>query len=72
MLEVVLVPVTVPILGPVLDWASTEGAALVPLTFFFPDDMVKQQHVSGKRKKNFNCNACRGYLLSEASLLRTG
>ena len=57
---VVLVPVTVPILEPVLDWTSAGGAALVPFVFFFPDDMVKQQSVSEKRKKTLNYSTCRG------------
>ena len=49
--EVVLVLVTVPILKPVLDWTSTGGAFLVLFGFFFPDEMVKQQNVSVRRKK---------------------
>ena len=49
--EVVLVPVTVPILKPVLDWTSTGGAVLVLFGFFLSDDMVKQQNVSVRRKK---------------------
>jgi len=70
--EAVLAPVTVPILQAVLDWTSTGGAVFVLFGFFSPDDMVKQQNVSGKRKKISHYIACRGYLLSEASSLRSG